>query len=1045
MAVDLERCERYLCVMLRGLAIILLVVLPAAAWAVQTGRVSQESPAEYMIYQYPGVALVVKIDAPEVTITSRIFGPEETLLMSSEVPSARIGPLYQFVPQADIPRQLMIKVSPERSIERSAISLELIQLPTADPNSADLAQAYRLLSYGTEQIYTNDTTTWAMKAYTLRNAASAFASLGWEEMRLLSEFYAAHLVLHKLNDELLAVEMAREIRIAARKAGIEWIELAALILESDSLTAAAGKSSGSVAQARYEQVHAVLDEVVLVAQRQGMQSEQARALYNDALIYRLQDQQEAAIRQLQRALNVSFSADNPDLVNEIRGTAAATYEALGSTTNAISMLQDIGAGLEGGAAEEVTDNLFEKGRLLNDSFRYPEAAQELTQALELRQADTAESGSWGPVGIELAWSWYSMGDMEQAAGMFLQAIPRTSLALNPTALFRAYHALGNIFRSQGEFSRMTQFREKQEALVESDSQRIEYLLDSALDAWRLDGPRSAVIDDVLTRAVQISSGSGLAAKGHRAAFYSCLQKIESGQGVVCSDKEVNRIYRSLRSSGLPKLALEADFILARIRRSEGREREASAAMTSLTAELDQILRTLPGVLGAWYWQSREEIFEEYMALALEQTGVAKGNMVDGASVLLVLDRIRSIESAEPLLSGRVPDQDTEEEFRSLIARLQNARGQEAERLAIQSNSALETILASATSLPAALTARSLQNILGRLASDEVLLCYVMGASGNYVLAGSRKSVSLEQLNNTSRSLPERLNGLREQIHDGSAVPMQQLEEMGQALLGPVTSRLVKRIYLLPEGALVGFPFSALRLNGEFLAEKHEVVELGNLSDATRFASNLPVTFSEHVFLAGNPQTSQRLFNYDLQLSPEISSVTDRFVGPGLQIVQGVALKADEFQDSRFTGADLIHLAMPGTIDLVNPSRSRLLMSGNGNDTVMVFLSPGDLRGLDLRASLVVLSRTAVAGSSPSGFENRLGFVSDFLDMGANAVLFSLWTVDDRDSAAFVNEFYDHLESTRDASKALWLTRKGRLKSGDAANLASWAGFQLFIR
>ena len=55
--------------------------------------------------------------------------------------------------------------------------MELIQLPATDPNSADLAQAYRLLSYGTEQIHANDTTTWAMKAYTLRNAGQAFAAL----------------------------------------------------------------------------------------------------------------------------------------------------------------------------------------------------------------------------------------------------------------------------------------------------------------------------------------------------------------------------------------------------------------------------------------------------------------------------------------------------------------------------------------------------------------------------------------------------------------------------------------------------------------------------------------------------------------------------------------------------------------------------------------------------------------------------------------------------------------------------------------------------
>ena len=136
-----------------------------------------------------------------------------------------------------------------------------------------------------------------------------------------------------------------------------------------------------------------------------------------------------------------------------------------------------------------------------------------------------------------------------------------------------------------------------------------------------------------------------------------------------------------------------------------------------------------------------------------------------------------------------------------------------------------------------------------------------------------------------------------------------------------------------------------------------------------------------MFLAGDPQSSPELFSYDVRVSPEISAVTDRFVGPGLHIVQGVALRADEFRDALFTGAGLIHLAMPGTIDLANPDRSRLLMSGAGEDSVVEYLSPSDIRKLHFQASLVFLSLTNTSGGGSSGFSNRLGFVSDFLDTG----------------------------------------------------------------
>jgi CHAT domain-containing protein len=183
----------------------------------------------------------------------------------------------------------------------------------------------------------------------------------------------------------------------------------------------------------------------------------------------------------------------------------------------------------------------------------------------------------------------------------------------------------------------------------------------------------------------------------------------------------------------------------------------------------------------------------------------------------------------------------------------------------------------------------------------------------------------------------------------------------------------------------------------------------------------------------------------VQVSPEISAVTDRFVGPGLHIVQGVALKADEFRDDRFTGARLIHLAIPGTIDLEHPDRSRLLMSRSGENSVVEYLSPADIRELHFNAGLAVLSLTHVAGTGSSGFSNRLGFVSDFLDQGVRHVLASLWTGEDTESTAFFAEFYDNLAAGQDIEQAFSQVRKKRLKYEDQTNFKSWAGFQLFIR
>ncbi len=1027
--------------MFRRLLILALVLVPVTAWPAQTGEVSPERPAEYMIYQYPGISLIVKIDAPEIQFESRIFGPENALLKSSGVPARRIGPLFQFIDAVDKPRQLMIKVSPDHPTDRSAISMELIQLPERDPNNGALAQAYRFLSSGTELNFSNDTTTWAMKSYTLRNAARAFAALGWEEMRLWSEFSAAHLVLHKLNDYLLAREMAVEIERSASRAGLDMIELAALILEGDTLVSEGAKSSANL---RYEQAHAVFDRIVLLADRLDLKSTQARTLFQDGLVYQEQAQTEAAIRQFQRALDVSLEAGNIELANEIRSTAAAAYESRGSASEAIDLLEQIGSDLATEAGQEITDNLFERGRILNSNYRFGEAARELEQALDRYRSGTAGSASWGPVGLALAWSYYSMGEMEQAASLMLESIPRTPQSGNEDALVRGYQSLANIFRDGGDFTRMSLYRGKQGALARPGRQRAEFLFESAMDSWIREGSRSTGIRDLLIDGRREAVAGGQTFSVERFDLYLCLLNVEQKGSTACSTADSEQPYRALQSSGVPWLVLESDFILSKIRHRQGRSSESVAAMETLLEKLVLFHKQLPGVLGSWYWRTRNEMFTQYMSAVLSETPVEGSRPADGTLAFLALNHVRTIES--DMKSPATPSLESglDKEIRELLARREAASGAEAKSLAEDLNGALKRLQPWKEADERSLAPAILAQVLDSLSKDETLLTYYLGDSATYVFLGTRRGISMSKLT-ASSTLSTRLLSLREGIRGDPMSVLPELESMGRMLLGPVTGAVGKRIYLIPAGALSGFPFQALRLNGRFLAEDHQVINLMNLSATTRFRPVLQQDYREKVFLAGNPQSGPKLFDYEVALSPEISAMTDRFVGPGLHVIQGVALKTDEFQDPRFAGAGLIHLAMPGTIDLVNPERSRLLMSGAGEGIDAAYLSPAQIRGLDYRAGLAVLSHTTVNDGSPPGFENRIGFVSDFLDSNVSYVLASLWVSENSDTAAFLDEFYNGLEAGRDVTAAFSMAGNRRMKSADDANFRSWAGFQLFIR
>jgi CHAT domain-containing protein len=61
------------------------------------------------------------------------------------------------------------------------------------------------------------------------------------------------------------------------------------------------------------------------------------------------------------------------------------------------------------------------------------------------------------------------------------------------------------------------------------------------------------------------------------------------------------------------------------------------------------------------------------------------------------------------------------------------------------------------------------------------------------------------------------------------------------------------------------------------------------------------------------------------------------------------------------------------------------------------------------------------------------------------VAVTLWPLEDADSAAFMQSFYDRLESNPDVAAALSGARLDRLNSASETNFRSWAGFQLYIR
>jgi CHAT domain-containing protein/tetratricopeptide (TPR) repeat protein len=1036
--VDLSERGRYLCAMRRapGFAALTLV---ASLWLVacprlfaQEAQASSVQASEYMIYQYPRVSLVVVIDVRETEFEARIEGPEGAPVSETGVAARRIGPVYQFIDSVDTPRQLMIEVNPGRRIERSRISMELLQLPDSDRHSQSLARAYRYLAHGMKPMRDGGRAAWAERTYSLQNAARTFAGMGMEEMRLWSEYYATHLVLYELEDVLQAIERIQAVRAGARRAGFQTIELATLILEADARMLAGEKSSGEAALAHYAEAHPAWEQVDLLAAELGYVSERGRALYRDGLAWERQHQLERAIERYEQALDVMTDAGDPDLLNRVRATAASAYEQRGSTSGAISLLEDIAgdlpdSGLQAGLMERAA-NLHEKGRLLNSSYRFSDAVPELEAALSIRKQVPADD-QWGLTGLELGWAFWSLGYLEEAGAIIRESLPRTPLTeLESRA--RALGVLAGIARAGGQLETMAAQRERQGDLVGAGAGRAAFLFESALDAIARDGPGSSQALRLLQSAREASAGADWIT-AHRATLEYCLQRLLQQDGSACDSGRAEAAYRALRRSGIPEVEVDASLASVRLLRLLGRRDEARGAVERLADDVQFYRELLPGVVSAWYWASRASLFAEYLAL---HSGAGTGAM----DLLLALERIRAVDRA-------VGDgTDSRDAVRNPISRADAARPAPDAGPSKAADEQIAAFRSGSGWTSGALTRARLEARLGSLGRGDTVLAIHFAPETVYAVTADRSSVKRHRLA-ARRDVDGQLEAARSALLDPSGpAPVAGLDRLGRLLLVPMADELGERLMLLSSGPLNGFPFDALRIDGAYLAERHRVVYIDGLENLPGETA-LPREFPATVFVAGNPRSGRDLFSYGVTTSEEIEAVRDRFVGTGLHIVQGVALRGDEFEDARYMNADLIHLAMPGRVDLARPGRSRLLLSGDRESPSAEFLSSEQMRRKRLQAELAVLSGLTFGAGGGTDFDSRIGLVSDLQASGARQVMASLWPLEDADGAAFMADFYTALEEEQDVSEALFQTRRARITSKDGTNLRSWAGFQLYIR
>ncbi len=1020
--------------------VMLMASLAVPATALAEGA-EQKMSQEYFVQQAVSEDLLITINAFEAEFESRVSGPNGELLLQSGITGSRIVPVFQYIYAPKNNRQIDIEVTSSEHTARTKFGIELTRLKPWDSRSSSVSQAYRLLSFATEMDGADSQASWTVKIDSLTNAGRLFQQYGMQEMRLWANYMAAHLVLFHLHDHSIVYNMTNEILSELKGMRAQKLELATLQLRSLALIGLRKSGVLNVSAGDPDPVQSVLSRIAELARSMGYDYEQARALYASGVEYADQSAYKDALEQFQLAVQIADAVGSTEMAKAIRESIVQVHTAQGDAPATSEVLQEIESQLvEDGGGDDLALNLLAQARLLIGAYHYHRALDVLSGALSYEN----NSAIRRQINFELAKILYETGYFDESL-TYLKLADITSdssrkIRGRPVIdIGDGLRMLANIQRYKGEFDRMQTSRAAQGDYRPAADQ---YLYEQGLDAAARTGRNRQQSASFFRQSFEAAKAAGHTDLKQLAYLQYCLTaNVTDG---VCTKAGLNSAYEWLLASGVPRFSAEAMYVWAQLLVRDGQRREALAVMDRLIDEIHMLRDSLPGVLGAWYWERHEQVFESWLGMLVTES--RQPGSADGPASLLALSKMRYIEGAAQSAAGKGGGSDASDPLRNLLSqRSDPGAGKAVFALGEKINRELDSLRAGSRQKFEFLSDAGLEKYLRGLDHEESVLTFHLGPDMAQVWVGRKDGIQRRALANPAE-LYRKVQAARQGLNNiGLAAFNNKMDALGKLLIAPVADLLTDTVYAIPAGPLLGFPLDALRLNGQYLLEKFNLVNLLAFPQNANPSNSLEVGSLQSMFLAGNPQDYAGDYATRLETSAEISAVADLFVGPGLQIIQGVALLPDEFQGGSFSQSNLVHLTMPGVINLKYPDESGLELSESEYEPGRVILMAPEIRSQSLGAGLVFLSSTKITEKPRSGFNSQPGLVADFMSAGARTVIVNFWAGNAESDTLFVTDFYQALKASGNIAGSLRKSRLQYLKSSRDNGLYDWAGYQLYIR
>lgn len=981
--------------------------------------------------------ILIKIMGQGVITFASVIDQNGTVLNTASVDYRRGVPLYLVIEPGSPGRQYRLEILIKLATHNSSINVEISGLPLNNRQDSRRLSAYKHYSSSIQNDPGMELTLWHKRRKALVQATELFNEVGLQQEQLWSEFLSAAIIYHPIADIDNATAEAADLADRAAELKQHDVAVMAMQVYGQTLMWRANNESSTSAKDSLDNAKVIFRRASDYALNYNQNFQHAWALNNLAIAHHYAGEFHEAIGQYEAALSVADPLQDEYLEQVIKSNMTATYLATGELFPALDLLQAATQyQRNGGQFMELGFSLDRMGDIYARLYQFNHAIDAYFEALEIaRSRDDAETiGLWE---LSLGQAYYELGYMERALDYINESITYLKQMNTGTGLYLAHGVAAGIHRFGAESSRMQDHRLQQGKYLTSDLQKARYEFEIGKDMITNQGTESQDAATHFISSLRQAGNLDDTVISLLSQLYLCKAGWQSQAGdLACESDEIAEKYQSFVTTGLPKEVFEAKLLWSEILAGNSQPEAAIHELNGLINEITYYRTHLPGVMGAWYWQSRTRIFQTVMDLqvALDIDRQA------GSESFLLLDRLRNIELNRIQSPQTIISKESSNEIRSLLATVENASNH-GEQIAAE-RKLEQALLNRPTGTIKENTAKDEQWLMETaksLAPDAAVLTYYFSTEGVFAWIIDAQQIRVFKLTDNpavAGMVQTALENIRVIGYTGLEG---ELDDLGTLLVQPLASALPETVYFIPGGPFNGFPFEALRNTGRYLGEVHSIINLMSLDALDNLAhGSLENWTPGSIFLSGNPQNiGSAVPELDGSLT-ELNAIESIMSSSAITKITGRDFTRSSLKNDALRSANLVHIASHGLLDMSYPELSRISLSSNTLDGTQ-FLTPAEIPGLNLTADLIVLSACETTGTNKFRFDSNLGFVTELLASGTHSVIASLFPVSDRVSAEFMSDFYTELARTGSVKKALVKAKRNHIKD---LPVRDWAAFQM---